>query len=71
MAGEISSVKGVLADFLTPILPNIGVEPTREELIDLHCLVSGNLASLPSNLGGGRHGHLSLTITGEEYMAHT
>ena len=29
IAGTTSSVKGVLADFSTPILPNIGGEPTR------------------------------------------
>ena len=53
MAGETSSVEGVLADFLKPILPKIYEEPTREGLIDLHRLISGNTASVASNLGGG------------------
>ena len=68
MAGETSSVEGVLADFLKPILPKIYEEPTREGLIDLHRLISGNTASVASNLGGGRHGHLTLTMTADEYM---
>ena len=67
MAGATSSFKGVLADFLTPILPNIEGEPTKEELIDLHQLASGNTESVLSNLGGGRHGHLALTMTATEY----
>ena len=46
MAGATISVKGVLADFPTPILPKIGGEPTREGLIDLHQLVSDNAASV-------------------------
>ena len=36
MAGATSSVKGVLADLLTPIIPKIGGEPTREGFIEIH-----------------------------------
>ena len=63
MTGETRSAMGVLADFSTPILPNICRELTIEALIDLHQLVSGNAASMVSNLGGGRHGHLVLKMT--------
>ena len=63
MAGATSSVKGVLVDFPTPILPKIGGEPTRDALIGLQILVSGNVASVASNLGGGGNGHLTLMIT--------
>ena len=59
----MSSVEGVLADFPTPILPKIGGEPTREGLIDIHRLISVNSASMASNIGGGLHGHLALTMT--------
>ena len=58
-----SSIEGVLADFPTPILPKIGGEPTREGLIDIHRFISGNAASVASNIGGGLHGHLALTMT--------
>ena len=71
MAGETISVKGVLSDFLTPILPKIGRYPTRESLIELNRLTSGNAAYVASNLGGGQLRHLALTITAEDYMAHT
>ena len=69
MSVATCSIEGVLADFPTPILPNIGGEPTREGLIEIHRLVSGNAAYVLSNLGGGRHGHLALTMTSEEYAA--
>ena len=71
MAGATSSVEGFLVDFQAPIIPKIGREQTREALINLYQLVSGNLASVVSNLGGGRHGHIALTMTGEGYTAHT
>ena len=67
----IRSVKRVLVDFLTPILANIGREPTREGIIELHILVSGNTASVFLNLGGVRQGHLVLTMTSKEYAAQT
>ena len=63
IAGEISSVKEVLSELPIPILTKIGLEPTREALIDLHLLVSGNAAYIASNLGGGCPGHLALTLT--------
>ena len=70
MAGKPFSVKGLLADFLISILPKVGEERTREGLINLHRLVSGNTASMASNLGGGRRGYLALTIKSAEYTAH-
>ena len=71
MAGARSSFKGVLADFPMSILSKIYGEPTREGLIDLHKLISGNAASVASNQGGGQHGHLALTMTAYEYRSHT
>ena len=71
MAGTTSIIKGVLADFLTLILPKIGGDPRREALIELHWLISVNLESGESNLGGGPNGHLTLTITAQYYMAQT
>ena len=71
MAGATISAEVVLADFLTPTLLNIEGEPTREGLIDLHILVIDNSASVPSNLRGGRHGHLTLVMTSKEYRTHT
>ena len=69
MRGTINSVNGVIADFLTPILSKILGEPTRESLIKIHQIISGNTASVASNLGGGWHIHLALTMTADEYLA--
>ena len=69
MVGETSSVKGVLMNFLTPIFTKNYGEPTRAVLIEIHQFISGNAASVASNLGGGRHGHLALTMTAKYYRA--
>ena len=50
MAGTTSSVEGVLTDFPTPIIPKISREPTREALINLHQLISGNTVSVESKI---------------------
>ena len=71
MTGTTSSTKGVLRDFPTMIISKIGREPTRESLIDLYWSISGNESSLVLNLGGGRNGHLMLTITKEDYISQT
>ena len=65
------SVEGVLPDFLTPILPKIDGESIREGPIDIHRLISGNAASVATNLGGGRNGHLTLTMRAGYYMEQT
>ena len=71
MVGATISTKVFLMDFPTPINPKIGREPTREALIGLYRIISGNAAFVASNLRGGRHGHLTLMITAEEYMEQT
>ena len=62
MVGATISIDGVLADFPTPILTNIFREPTREALIEIHRIVSVDLASVVLNLVGGCHIHLPLTM---------
>ena len=71
MASATSNVEGVLADLLTPILPNIGGEPTREGLIGLLQFISGNAASVASNLGGGLHRNHALRMMVKEYKEQT
>ena len=63
MAVTTSSINGFLADSPTPILTNIGIDTTRESLIELNRLISGNAAYVALNLRGGLHGHFALTIT--------
>ena len=71
MSGSTRNVKGFLSDFLTTILSRIDREPKLEGLIDLNRLISGNTASVASNLRGGQHRHLAIKMTTEEYKEHT
>ena len=71
MAGDAISFEGVLVDLSTPILPNIGGEPSREAQIELHILISENTESMASNLGGSRHGHLTRKIIEDKYIEQT
>ena len=71
MTETSQSIKEVLAEFLTTIIPKISRELTRESLIDIHQLISGSAASMASNIRGGRNGPLTLTMNTEEYMAQT
>ena len=57
-------------NFLTPIIPKIIIEPRREYLIVIYRLISGNIASVAFNHGGGSHNHLALTVTTDYYLAH-
>ena len=70
MLGASTSVERVLSDFLTLLLLKIGKELTIEWLIKIHQLVSGNAALVLSNLRGGRHGHLALTMISKKYASH-
>ena len=71
MVGTVNNTNGVFVDFLTPVLLKIGGDLTREALIELHQLISGNSASVVSNIGRVRYGHLALTMTEEDYLAQT
>ena len=71
MSGATRSVKGVLTDLPTPIFTNIPGEPTREALIEIHIIIRLNAASVASNLDGGLHGHLPLTLAAYDYLEQT
>ena len=71
MAGTTSSIEEVLAEFPTKIIHKIGRETKREALIELYLLISGNAASVASNLGGSWHGHLTLTTIMDYYTSKT
>ena len=62
MTGSTSSIDGVLVYFLTQIIPNIVREPIRKALVDIYRTLSSNVVSIASNLDGGRHGYLELTM---------
>ena len=71
MVDITSSDGGFLKDFLIPILTKIGGDTTREALIKINWMISGNTAPLASNIGRGQNGHLTLTMTLGDYMEQT
>ena len=66
MTGSTISAEGVLTDLPKLILPNIVGEPKSEALIDIHKIIRSNAASISSNIGGGRQGHLALMMAADD-----
>eukprot|EP00957_Ditylum_brightwellii_P065456 4965971-Ditylum_brightwellii.AAC.1 len=61
----------VMEHFLAKkILQQTGM-PTWKIIRATHIDLTANAASVPSDLGGGRHCHLGLTIRGAEYQTLT
>jgi hypothetical protein len=50
-------------------LPKVTGEPTFEDLKFTQRLRNTNAMSVSSFVGGGRHGHLGIIMTNEEYFA--
>ena len=71
MEGTPGNMEEVLSDLLMLILPNIVGEPTREAFVELHIIINMNAASVTSKLGGGSHGHLTLTMATDDYLDQT
>jgi hypothetical protein len=59
----------LIAGFLHSSLPKVTGEPTCEDLKVIQRLLNNNAMSIASYEGGGRHGHLGITMTSEEYFA--
>ena len=53
--------------FAFPNLTTINGEPDADILIKLKNQLKANASSVPSNLGGGAHGHLGLVLTPQTY----
>jgi hypothetical protein len=49
-------------------LPKVTGEPTFEDLNVIRRLPNTNAMSVSSYVGGGRHGHLGIIMTSEEYV---
>ena len=71
MGGVTNSIKGILADFPMSILPEISGKQTKESPIEIHLIISGNAASVASNLRVGWHIHLALMMTTEYHLIYT
>jgi hypothetical protein len=59
----------VIAGFPHSSLPKVTGEPTFEDLKVIRRLLNTNAVSVSSYVGGGRHGHLGIIMTNEEYFA--
>jgi hypothetical protein len=61
------TVEETIAGWPYPELPLITAEPTYEDITTMQPLINANFISIPSNAGGGRHGHLVLLMTAGQY----
>jgi hypothetical protein len=62
----------VTTNFPNPVLTPIGTTTVKPNWTSLHLLqrqINANASSIHSNLGGGRNGHLALTIDAATYLA--
>jgi hypothetical protein len=59
----------LIAGFPYSSLPEVTGEPTFEDLKFIRRLLNNNTMSVASYKGGGRHGHLGIIRTNEEYFA--
>jgi hypothetical protein len=59
----------LIAGFPHSSLPKVTGEPTFEDLNVIRRLLNTNAMSVASYEGGGRHGHLGIIMTNEEYFA--
>jgi hypothetical protein len=64
-----STPEELIAGFPHSSLPRVTGEPTFEDLKVIRRLLSTNAMSVASYEGGGRHGHLGIIMTNEEYFA--
>jgi hypothetical protein len=59
----------LIAGFPHSSLPKVTEEPTFEALKVIWLLLNTNAISVSSYVGGGRHGHLGIIMTSEEYFS--
>jgi hypothetical protein len=65
----VSTPDELIAGFPQSSLPKVAGEPTSEDLKVIRRLLNTNAMSVASYEGGGRHGHLGIIMTNEEYFA--
>jgi hypothetical protein len=59
----------LIAGFPHSSLPKVTGEPTFADIQVIWCLLYTNAMSVYSYVGGGRHGHLGIIMTNEEYFS--
>ena len=62
MVGKSQSVEEIISKFTVKHLPKIDGEPTYESINQWMQLLYANAATLPTTLGGGRHGHIGMIM---------
>jgi len=64
---QANTTADIMGAFPNPSLtPIIGL-PTYAAIAEIHLLLNQNAASVDSDLGGGQHGHLALTVSAAVY----
>lgn len=53
--------------FVHKTIKRVQGKPTREDIKQVQIKIQENAAAIPSELGGGRHGYLGLTMSTTEY----
>ena len=66
-----SSIEKMVESFPYPTLTPIAGIPDYESLAELHTQANCNSSSIQSNLGGGSHGLLALTLEASETHQYT
>jgi hypothetical protein len=66
-----STPNELVAGFPHSSLPKVTGDPTFEDLKVIWRLLNNKAMSVVSYEGGGRHGHLGIIMTNEEYFAVT
>jgi hypothetical protein len=64
-----STLDELIAGFPHSSLPKVIGEPTFDDLKVIRQLLNNNAMSVSSYEGGGRHRHLGIIMTNEEYLA--
>ena len=62
-----TTIDKTIETFPHPVLPKSTGEPTYETIEELSKLLRANAAAIDTELGGGRHGHLALTVSPAVY----
>ena len=62
-----TDIDSIIGQFPHPTIPTISDAPTYENISVTNIMLNANAASIHSNLGDGKQGHLSLTISASQY----
>jgi len=65
MATATTSIEAIIARFEPA--PHVSNPPQYEEISELRKVIQRNATKIRTNRGGGRHGHLAITMTAAEY----